>query len=602
MEKKTRNRTAHYNLSLSQKRHNPSSKDIVPVMITYSYKKERKFRNAPIDLPMNVFVKLKLGFGSIKKGYETEYKTQNKWLQKFRAIKNDLEVRMKEGEIDYQYAFKVLNNDYEGGIISKLYPGYAQDSYISKSVERTIMSRLATIQNHFKGLGYNEYGVLDYSHLQRMTDIKNIKRIILKEIESIDNSTRKKYFGYLNQMAKVNPQFTETEKTPFNVKLKHSRKPPRIAITHSQLKEGILNIGDNLYNLESYLWWLLSFCLRGVDTCDIVAMNESMIESNSEGIKHSYKGVLREYYPWNSNIVQEGNIFPIQRVTGENKEVDEEFEKMYGNMFKCNDEKFYLVGKRQKEVYKGKEGRSAEVKILYNQTPVLLIHKMLKKVISIIHPDLAYKGNDKLKLYNLDYKTPEGKRTWHNRRGTMSESTQRLFGATLKQSRHTFTTKLSEVLSVDYKQAEKDLSTSLGHSNNKSQRFYVNVDQDRMDILQIEVIERFQIRDIVESLIKVCSTIQVKNQEGLIEPMLDEKYLKYSPLDVKASWWNWNKELRFNQLRKEMEGDFKLVQNKEGKFVKKISDISSHPEFAEMMEERRTAFVNTRKEYISKKG
>ena len=91
-------------------------------MITYSYKKERKFRNAPIDLPMNVFVKLKLGFGSIKKGYETEYKTQNKWLQKFRAIKNDLEVRMKEGEIDYQYAFKVLNNDYEGGIISKLYP------------------------------------------------------------------------------------------------------------------------------------------------------------------------------------------------------------------------------------------------------------------------------------------------------------------------------------------------------------------------------------------------------------------------------------------------------------------------------------------------
>lgn len=583
------------------------SKDIVPVMITYSYKKVRKFKNAPIELPMNVFVKLKNGLGSVKKGYEKEYSTQNKWLKKFNATKNDLEVRMQEGEIDYLYAFRSLMNDYEGGIISQLYPGYAQDSYISKSVERTIVSRLDTIQNHFKDLGYKQYAILDYSHLQKISDRKNIQRIIMNELNSTNNSTKKKYFGYLNQIAKVNPQFTEAEKTPFNVKLKHTKKPPKKVITHSQLKEGILNIGDNLYNLESYLWWLLSFCLRGVDTCDIVAMDESMIESNSDGVKHKNKGVLREYYPWNNNIVPKGFNLPykINRLAGSNKEYDKEFDKKYeahNKYFGCNDEKFYLVGKRQKEVYKGKESRSAMVKILYNQTPVLLIHKMLKKVISIIHPDLAYKGKDKLKLYNLDYKTEKGKKTWHNRRGNMSKATQRLFGATLKQSRHTFTTKLSEVLSINDKQAEEQLSTSLGHSNNKTQKLYVNVDQDRMDILQIEVIERFQIRDIVENLIKVCSTIQVKNLEGLLQPMLDLKYLKYSPLDVKANWWNWNKELRFNQLKKYMEGDFNFVLNDEGKYVKQETELSNHPEFAEMLEERKQAFVNTRKKSISKKG
>ena len=564
MEKKTRNRTAHHNLSLTVGNYNPNSIKSIKVTILYTSKDTKVRRYSPIEIPMNAFNKDK---GELKRGFEKKFPIQNKWIQKFISYKNDLEVKMQNGEIDYEHAFRVLKNDYESGIINDLYPKHAYEKRISKSVQNTILERLVTIQNHFLKLGYKNYGVLNYAHLQRISDRNKIETIILKEIDSISSSTKKKYFNYLNQIANVNPNFTKTERTPFVIALTHSSSPPKLAMEHKAVKRGILKIGDNLYNLESYLWWLLSFCLRGVDTCDIVCMNEGMIESSLGG----KGGVFREYYPWLSNFDAKGSDY-------------------------SNNEKFYLVGKRAKESHKGKDNRS-EVKILYNQTPVLLIHKMLKRVISIIHPDLVYKGKDKLKLYNIDYKSEKERKTWHHRRGAMSNATKRLFEGTLKQTRHTFSTILADVLSVNYNQADKQLSTSLGHANDKSQRFYVNPNQDKMDILQIEVIERFGVREIVENLIKVCSTVKIKNPNGEEEPMLDIKLLKESPLTVSASWWDWNKELRFQQLRKQSDSKIQFTQDKDGNWIEK--EVEKHnSELSKMIAERHIAFIKQRESDI----
>ena len=589
---KTRNRQAHHNLSIKIVKHIPTSSKIANISIQYTYKKKRVRRTSPVELPMNVFEKLPNGCGSIKKNFLDKYPVQLKWINKFNGLKNNLEVRMKEGVIDYEHAFKMLRNDYETQIISECYPKYAEEENISKSVKENVQDKIITIQNHFLKLGYKQYGVLEYQHFQNISDRKKIKNVILTEIESIDSGTKKKYFSYLNQMAQVHPTFTEAEKTPFNVRIQHSTKPPKPAVSHRQLMEGLLNIGDNLYNLEAYLWWLYSFCLRGVDTCDIVCMNESMIESNL-GAK---RGKLREFYAWNYSIVNEDEIPFINRLQGDNEEYDKEYEKMYGEIFKCNDEKFYLVGKRVKNLHRGKDNRVV-VKILYNTTPVLLIHKMLKKVISIIHPDLAYKGRDSLRLYNIDYKTSEGKKTWANRRGNMTKATKRMFGGSLKQTRHTFSTIVSDILSVNFQQAEKQLSTSLGHANNKSQRHYVNPNQDKMDIIHIEAIERLGIREIVENLIKICNTKLIKTTTGEEEPMLNESLLKFSPLTVNASWWDWSKELRFQELKRKSASRVKLVQNKKGKWVTK--DVKEpNPELEKMIAERRLAFIEQRKKDV----
>ena len=151
----------------------------------------------------------------------------------------------------------------------------------------------------------------------------------------------------------------------------------------------------------------------------------------------------------------------------------------------------------------------------------------------------------------------------------MTKATKRMFGGSLKQTRHTFSTIVSDILSVNFQQAEKQLSTSLGHANNKSQRHYVNPNQDKMDIIHIEAIERLGIREIVENLIKICSTKLIKTTTGEEEPMLNKSLLNYSPLTVNPSWWDWSKELKFQELKRKSASRVKLVQNKKGKWVTK---------------------------------
>ena len=571
----TRIRTAHHNLSLTMAKYIPTSTKSSKITILYTNKDKKIRRYAPVEVPMNAFNKKA---GELKKGLENKFPTQNKWIQKFISLKNDLEIRMKEGEIDYDYAFKMLKNDYSEMIIIKHYSDFAKEKYVDKSVINNTIKKLITIQNHFKRLGYKEYAELDYQHLQKLADRRKILDIIINEIHSTNNATRKKYLNALNSLASVNPNFTEAERTPFNVNLTHSVAPPKVAINSRAVKEGILKIGDNLYNLEAYLWWLYSFCLRGVDTCDIVCMNEGMIEC-SNGLKG---WGLKEYYPFES-----------ERTAEEINKIEKEYNlEGYDSKHRSelHNQKLYIVGKRVKLEY-DKENRT-QVKILYNLTPLLLIHKMLKRVISIIHPDLAYKGNDKLKLYNINYKTEEGKKTWHNRRGTMSDACKRMFGGTLKQARHTFSTVLADTMSITYNNAEKQLSTSLGHSSNKAQRFYVNPNQDKMDILQIEVVERYGIRDIVESLIKVCSSVNIKDQNGRLKPMLNKELLNESPLKTKASWWDWNKELKFQYLKNQQKSSCKIIQNKKGEWVSKdVTEESS--EFKAMKKEREIAHIDS---------
>ena len=55
MEKRTRNRAAHHNLKLYILKHKPSSNEISTVSITYTYKKVRKRRDSPIQIPMVAF-------------------------------------------------------------------------------------------------------------------------------------------------------------------------------------------------------------------------------------------------------------------------------------------------------------------------------------------------------------------------------------------------------------------------------------------------------------------------------------------------------------------------------------------------------------------
>jgi hypothetical protein len=92
VEKKTRNRTAHHNLSLTVGNYNPNSIKSIKVTILYTSKDTKVRRYSPIEIPMNAFNKDK---GELKRGFEKKFPIQNKWIQKFISYKNDLEVKMQ---------------------------------------------------------------------------------------------------------------------------------------------------------------------------------------------------------------------------------------------------------------------------------------------------------------------------------------------------------------------------------------------------------------------------------------------------------------------------------------------------------------------------
>lgn len=500
----------NHNFTLTFYKNKPYSRVSEPLVIMYNYGKISKKRKSPISIPQEIFNKKKQ---LIKREWIQTYKVADDWIRKFNDKVNDIEISMANGKIHFEQAIKLLLNEYESELVRDKYPIYADDEAEKPSVVKTAMDYLKALENKFGEK--SEYSNLMYHHLQRESDIKKIQSFI--DMMNIQNKSKKKYMNYLNKMTAVAPNFTKEQKNPFNKEYKHPKGLPRLAVDSKVFKLSVGTIEDNPYKLESMLWWLLSFCLRGVDCADILVLDSSKIEGEKNGN-------LRHYFP-----------------------------QMSGN----NNEKFYYVGNRVKMAHMDKKAKP--LKILLNVYPVLTIFKMLKRLVKHIHPSIAYNGKDPLKIYNLNYLNASDKSKWKNRLGTMTENTTKLFGATMKQARNTFSTILAEVLSVGYQNAEKQLSTALGHTNEKTQKVYINPDQIRQDLLQIEVIERFDVRKIIKNIIATCSYYSFKRDSRKIK-LVDKKNLNIKHLDIPATIWNWQKELEWSHEKMKSNSDVDTIE------------------------------------------
>jgi len=485
----------------------------------YNFSNIKKKRNSPVTIPQKVFNKKGQ---CIKKEYREKYKVAHEWIKDFNDKVNDVEILLTNGKIHYEQAFKILKNEYESELVREAYPEYARDKGVKPSVIATTMGYLKQIENKFE-VAKSEYQNLMFHHLQRPSDLDNIQSFINKM--DILNASKKKYMNYLNKVTEVAPNFTKEQRRPFDQRYEHGSKTQKKAVTSKEIKLGIGKIEDNPYKLEALLWWLLSFCLRGVDCADILVLNSSKIEGENNGD-------LRHYFP-----------------------------QMSGS----NTEKFYYVGNRTKMA--GRDRQAEPLKILFNIYPVLSILRILKRLVKYIHPEIAYRGNDPVKIYDLNYLNESDKRKWKNRLGNMSENTDKLFGATMKQSRHTFSTILANVLNVSFQNAEKQLSTALGHTNSHTQKFYVNPDQIRQDLLQIEVIERFDVRKIVKNIITTCQHYTFKKNGKRIK-LVEKKNLNIKHLDIPATIWNWQKELEWSHEKLKSNSDVDVII-KNGKPVNK---------------------------------
>ena len=530
----------------------PKSKKPTRLYIYHRYGRQRsKPMPTPLRIPMNVWDNNRK---VIKNSKVVEYSEEQTWINDFYRKKKDLQIGLHKNEVNLEQCFKKLLNITTSGSVLENFDRLTSNANIPLSNRFKLKSFLKTIINHLIRADYLQYAELDFKHLQNHSDKANIKKVILDL--NVKNSTKNDYFEVLNKMAEIHSDIVIK---PFPETLTEEESKQQLPIPRQNIQRAIGKIGDNYRDFEAYLYFLFAFSLRGLNGSDICMLNEDWLEDEDE----NKPSKILHYMP--------------------------SYKRLKGGRTDFN-KKIFLVGKRSKS---GKP-----LKILFNQFPTLVLHRMLKLVIARNRPHLAYKGKDSVRLFNINYKTLQGKKDWNYTRDDYSKRIKKMTGYSLNHCRHTFTKYLKR-MNVD----ERVLSISLGHTQRRNAKdFYVSpVSQFQMDIYHIKVLEDLNLNYIIKMLYKgygkkeVVKDIIEKDKVHTISgewfPLLD---LEIETLDLPLAIWDYKKELRLQELYQDE------MDNVDVQFDENMNVIETEADEQSFSKELK-ALIKEKKEVLGKK-
>lgn len=464
----------------------------------------------------------------------------SKWIGDFKKKQEDVLVDLTTGTIDLDTAFAILiGKSTRGSLLDTLEDNGKLNKKSSDSIKKAY-DYISAVQTGLVNLGYKKYTTLDFEHLSNHSDRKTIENAIIDEFD-VKNNTKNSYLKYLGYAWKWN---AETTGEIFTERLKADEYIPKQPVNKQKFTEGIINIGNNAQWFEAYLFWLLSFCLRGINGADICIMNKDWI-TDEFGTKTSD---LKHYLPDMHKLIDTGG--------------------------KTFSKKLYLTGARTKT--------NVRIKILLNQFPTLLVLNLLKRMVKHNRPSLAYHGKDPIKIYNIDYFTERGKKDWKNVLGTYSDQFSKMNGYTISTARNTFTDILKNHLNIEGDM----LSVSLGHRPTKAtHNKYANVSQERLDIIHTEVLKIFNVNDVIKLMYSIHKN---KKLHGITDLNTGNEYASFSwfnvlndkdfeALNLPLSNWDWQKEDELQKLLRQQEMSSTPVYNEGTGKLEYVNDASKYP-------------------------
>jgi len=456
------------------------------------------------------------------------------WIGRYKKKEENVRLQISQGFITYKDGLHILAGKTTSGLIlESIKENGLRKKKTVLTIKKTI-DRLNAVQTGMETLGYLEYSQLDYEHLQQGSHIEQISRIVQNDF-NVKNNTKNDYLKALNYAYEWNP---DTKGKPFNEFLKADEYIVKDPIKKKVFINGMTKINDQSQWFEAYLFWLLSFSLRGINGADICLLDESMIE-DEDGKKITH---LEHYLP--------------------------DLHKLTDTKGVKHTKKVYIAGKRTKS--------KQRIKILFNQFPTLLLYRLLKRMVLHNRPHLAYrktsKTNDCVKIYNIDYDSEKGKKDWKNLLNTYSKQMTKCCGYTISHARNTF----QDVLRNQLGQKGDMLSVSLGHSTKQTYNKYSNVSQDELDILHIEVLKIFGINDVIKILYDICHEQNFSvvthlegstgaegstfSKRGWFSVIQDEEL---KALNYPLTNWDWQKEKRLQVLQRQHDFSQSGKYNKE---------------------------------------
>ena len=423
---------------------------------------------------------------------------------------NALRVALREKSISYTTAFdKLLKRGSEEVDLKKFVLTSPKCKKFTPKTKQKLISFIKAIEKKLKQAKHH-FTVLTTDIIVDEVYCNEINEILRES--NISTNTRR---DYLQKLDAISRQTDHLKNSVFKSeglypKLVDTSRDP---VEFDALMEGINDI-RTLQDLEAYLFWLYSFCLLGLDVNDIVNLDESTVAINGEKI-------TGPYHP----------------------------DALFDDMLSKYGEKTHLKFFRKKS--------KVPMTICINLMPILFIRDWLHYLVKINRTQYAYKGTDRLRIFNFKTLTPTGNDDMEGEAkkkaiaDTYRQKTQRMFRGTLQQTRHTVTAQGQE-----NGMSNSELDGQLGHSAKGSLRHYLKTHQIPKDVNHIHIIEEFGILKIMRSLIlKVHRMTELVNSE-----------------DVRFTFWQ---EYKYKLDHNKTEQDFLMFEDMGWDVEKMVDSIAN---------------------------
>ena len=384
---------------------------------------------------------------------------------------------------------------------------------------------LQAIQNKMIEIGKKEYSVLKFEHFADSTSLERIASLIKSDEFGLEPNGAYNYLKKLDEI--YNKKYKKT--SPFkNADLRgRYEQPENWGVEFRDLLVGIANI-NTLQDLEAYLFYLYSLCLRGLNGKDIFNMrDEDFIGANNE-----------TYIP---------------------NHLEEYSEKQY---------------------YKKRRGKSNnKMQMLSKLIPTPQIKTWLQWVIDIERPTLTRGDNEGEALFRK-FSDEDVYKNWSiGLRTRYTEHLKNLIGNGLNSARHTYTQN-GQDLGISTSKLQSSLGQTPNDRRGKSIRSYARDRVEELDLIQIDVLDNAEIVELYFQLVdflKDKKPFRGKRKTFFPKSFDKEhnriKFMRGEKLGLQG--WTYKDEFNLNRLERKHDDLTYLHNIKSGKMKREISKSGS---------------------------
>lgn len=491
--------TNKHSFWIANKHYHKSKPDtLVRLYIYYKQGGQTKTYETPIRIPFKAWDNKKK---EIKPKYADELGLKDLAIEvnKMKSRILDASSKVNSGKISVAKAVEdILDKNPDGQIEIWL----QETTRYSRATKKSYMDYLKAIHKIFVANGMEDYVPLSFSHLQDLGDVEKIAHVI-------NSNTGNGGIMYLSFLDSVTDKARLSLRRPFkaNMLMKPKVEKEIQIATVQDIYDGM----NRMKTRKDYLvlnYWMLSFCLRGLDGQDICNLSKELISREAK-------------CPYTPDYALE--------------------ECCWGGL----NRKGYLKLKRGKTAKK-----NAEFKILFNLPPIWVLVQVVKELVRLEYPQYAYEGEDPWRIFNFTTKdenwneVEDGARIWKKISRVWLEKYNHLIGVGLKKTRHTYT----DIGRNKLRLSNDDTAAQLGHRPKGAIKNYTQEDQTNIDLIHIAHLEEFKVNRIVLDLL-YCGLYR---KNPFIDFMVSKGLEGLMKRDKIASF-GWEEEIELQNLHRQHE-------------------------------------------------